>query len=128
MPALSMPEKVIIIGAGMSGLSVGCYLQMNGFATEIFEMHNLPGGVCTAWKRGGYTFDGCIHWLMGSGPGANIHQMWRELHAVQGRRFVEWDEYTRVRISKRRDLHRLLGSRPAAPRDAAPRPRRREAD
>lgn len=93
-----MPKKVIIIGAGISGLSVGCYLQMNGFATEIFEKHNLPGGVCTAWKRGGYTFDGCIHWLMGSGPSSNMHQMWRELHAVQGRRFVEWDEYARVRM------------------------------
>ena len=78
---------------------MGCYLQMNGFDTEIFEMHNLPGGVCTAWKRQGYTFDGCIHWLMGSGPATNLHRMWRELHAVQGRRFVEWDEYLRVRTS-----------------------------
>ena len=94
-----MAEKVLIIGAGVSGLSVGCYLQMNGFDTEIFEMHNLPGGVCTAWKREGYTFDGCIHWLMGSGPATNLHRMWRELHAVQGRRFVEWDEYLRVRTS-----------------------------
>ena len=98
MSALPMPDKLIIIGAGVSGLSVGCYLQMNGFRTEIFEMHSLPGGVCTAWSRGGYTFDGCIHWLMGSSPGVNLHQMWRELHAVQGRRFVEWDEYMRVRI------------------------------
>ena len=43
-----MPDKVLIIGAGVSGLSVGCYLQMNGFDTELFEMHGLPGGVCTA--------------------------------------------------------------------------------
>ena len=92
-----MPAKLIIIGAGVSGLSVGCYLQMNGFETEIFEMHDQPGGVCTSWKRSGYTFDGCIHWLMGSGPGTNMHRMWRELGAVQGRRFVEWDEYIRVR-------------------------------
>jgi phytoene dehydrogenase-like protein len=94
-----MSQKVLIIGAGVSGLSVGCYLQMNGFQTEIFEMHTLPGGVCTAWTRGGYTFDGCIHWLMGSGPQTNLHRMWRELHAVQGRRFVEWDTYMRVRTS-----------------------------
>jgi hypothetical protein len=32
-----MAEKVIIIGAGISGMSAGCYLQMNGFETEIFE-------------------------------------------------------------------------------------------
>jgi len=92
-----MAIKVNIIGAGVSGLSAGCYLQMNGFDTEIFEMHTQPGGVCTAWTRGGYTFDGCIHWLIGSGPGTNMHRMWRELHAVQGRRFVEWEEYMRIR-------------------------------
>jgi phytoene dehydrogenase-like protein len=89
-----MATKVNIVGAGVSGLAVGCYLQMNGFDTEIFEMHDLPGGVCTSWKRKGYTFDGCIHWLMGSSPGTNLHDMWKELHAVQGRTFVEWDEYT----------------------------------
>lgn len=92
-----MAEKVIIIGAGASGLAVGCYLQMNGFEVEIFEMHKAAGGVCTSWTRDGYTFDGCIHWLMGSGPGTNMHEMWRELHAVQGRQFVEWDQYLRVR-------------------------------
>ena len=92
-----MSQKVIIIGAGVSGLAVGCYLQMNGFDTEIFEMHDQPGGVCTSWKRNGYTFDGCIHWLIGSSPGTNAHEMWKELHAVQDRRFIEWDEYMRVR-------------------------------
>ena len=58
--------KVSIIGAGISGLTIGCYLQMNGFETTIFEKHNASGGLCTAWKRGDYTFDGCIHWLFGS--------------------------------------------------------------
>jgi len=92
-----MAVKVNIIGAGVSGLAVGCYLQMNGFDTEIFEMHNRPGGLCTAWKRNGYTFDGCIHWLMGSSPGSNLHEMWKELHAVQDREFVEWEQYARIR-------------------------------
>lgn len=92
-----MQEKVVIIGAGASGLCLGSYLAMNGFAVEIFEMHNAPGGVCTSWKKRGYTFDGCIHWLMGSGPSSRLHELWRELHAVQGRQFVEWDEYISVR-------------------------------
>jgi len=74
-----MPEKVIIIGAGITGLSTGCYLQMNGFETEIHEMHNLPGGLCTSWKREGYTIDGCIHWLVGSSPGNSLYDAWNEL-------------------------------------------------
>jgi len=35
----------------MAGLAAGCYGQMNGYETEIYELHNLPGGVCTAWER-----------------------------------------------------------------------------
>ena len=35
-----MAEKlIIIIGAGLSGLPAGCYGQMNGYRTRIFEMH-----------------------------------------------------------------------------------------
>jgi len=47
--------SILIIGAGFAGLSTGIYAQMNGYRTQIFEMHNLPGGLCTAWKRQGYT-------------------------------------------------------------------------
>jgi phytoene dehydrogenase-like protein len=39
-----MSKKVIIIGAGIAGLSAGCYLRMNGYDTEIFELHTIPGG------------------------------------------------------------------------------------
>jgi phytoene dehydrogenase-like protein len=93
-----MNEKVAIIGAGAYGLALGSYLAMNGFRVEIFEKLAQPGGVCTAWKRNGYTFDACIHWLMGSGPGTSLHELWKELHAVQGRTFVEWEEYLTVRL------------------------------
>ena len=58
-------KSIIVIGAGMAGLSTGIYGRMNGYRTHIFEHHTKPGGVCTAWKRKGYTIDGCIHWLGG---------------------------------------------------------------
>ncbi|MDX1613178.1 MAG: NAD(P)-binding protein [Candidatus Promineifilaceae bacterium] len=41
-------KSIIIIGAGIAGLAAGCYGQMNGFETQIFEMRDLPGGLCTA--------------------------------------------------------------------------------
>jgi len=65
-----MSDKVIIIGGGVAGLSTGIYGQLNGYDTEILEMHTLPGGQCTAWKRKGYTFDYCIHWLVGTASGS----------------------------------------------------------
>ena len=62
-----MPGKsILIIGAGIAGLSAGCYGQMNGYSTRIFELNTLPGGLCTSWTRRGFTFDGCIHWLIGT--------------------------------------------------------------
>jgi phytoene dehydrogenase-like protein len=81
-------KKVIIIGGGITGLSAGCYLQMNNYDTEIFELHDIPGGLCTAWKRKGYTFDGCIHWLCGSKPGNDLYTIWEEIGAIEGKSMV----------------------------------------
>jgi phytoene dehydrogenase-like protein len=75
-------NSIIIIGAGMGGLSAGIYGQRNGFTTQIFEMHRLPGGQCASWKRKGYTFDGCIHHLFGCDPNFHIYRLWEELGAM----------------------------------------------
>lgn len=88
-----MEKKVIIIGAGIAGLSAGCYARMNGYQAEIHETHNLPGGLCTAWNRKGYTIDGCIHWLTGSSPGSGLYRIWEELGAVQGRPMYDHDVF-----------------------------------
>lgn len=88
-------NSIIIIGAGFAGLSAGIYAQMNGFQTQIFEMHDAPGGLCTAWKRQGYTIDGCIHWLVGSSPESGMFRYWEEVGVTQGREFVYMDEYMR---------------------------------
>jgi phytoene dehydrogenase-like protein len=71
--------KINIIGAGVAGLSAGCYLQMNGFETAVFEKHSRPGGLCTSWERGDYRFDGCVHWLMGSNESNPFYLLWSEL-------------------------------------------------
>jgi len=91
-----MSESIIVIGAGVAGLSAGCYGQMNGYKTQIFELHDKPGGLCTAWKRKGFTFDGCIDWLVGSQEGTAFNRIWRELGAVQGRQFVDHDIHISV--------------------------------
>lgn len=91
-----MSRSVIVIGAGIAGLAAGCYSQMNGFSTRIFEMHDKPGGLCTAWQRRGYTIDVCIHWLVGSKPGTEFYRAWQEIGMVQGREFVDLDEFMRA--------------------------------
>ncbi len=86
-----MEKSIIIIGAGIAGMSAGCYGQMNGYRTQIFEMATEPGGLCTAWKRQGYTIT-CTHWFMGAGPKSSYYKIWEELGAIQGREIVYYDE------------------------------------
>ncbi len=90
-----MEKRMVIIGAGIAGLSTGCYAQMNGYKTTIFEMHTMPGGLCTAWTRKGYTFDISMHMLVGSKSGP-FNRMWRELGVFTGREFFYHDETARI--------------------------------
>lgn len=85
--------SILIIGAGMAGLSAGCYAQMNGFESRIFEMGQRAGGVCQSWERNGYTVNGCIHWLVGSNPKSSFYGIWEELGAVQNLRFIDHDRF-----------------------------------
>ncbi len=75
-------KKVIVIGAGIAGLTAGVYARRNEFETVILESHNQPGGECTGWNRKGYHFDGCIHWLMGMHPDSGLHQIWLDTGAL----------------------------------------------
>ena len=89
-------KKVVIIGAGIAGLTCGIYARLNGFDTEIYEMHTLPGGECTGWDRGDYYFDGCIHWLVGSKKGTSLNGLWRDTGALDDSvEIMHHDIYTR---------------------------------
>ncbi len=79
----------------MGGLAAGVYGRLNGYRTEIFEAHSVPGGQCTSWTRKGYTFDACIHHLFGCGPSSRLHQLWTELGAMP-REMVATEECTAV--------------------------------
>ena len=91
-----MERCMIIIGAGVAGLAAGCYARMNGYRALILEAHSTPGGLCTSWKRGGYTFDGSLAGLAGSAPGSAIYRLWQELGVADGCRLFHGDEFGRV--------------------------------
>jgi phytoene dehydrogenase-like protein len=90
-----MDKRILIVGAGISGLSAGIYARFNGYPVSIFEMHGIPGGLCTAWERKGYRFDISMHMLTGSDSGP-FHQMWKELGVVPKFRFHRHDHATQV--------------------------------
>ena len=88
---MKMKKKIIIIGAGISGLSAGCYGEMNGYETEIFEMQKISGGLCTSWNRKGYIFDGCIDWLVGSNPDNLLYDCWNEIGAFDNIQLINYE-------------------------------------
>lgn len=77
-----MKKKIVIIGAGIAGLSAGIYAQLHGFESEIYESGATIGGECTGWERKGFHIDGCIHWLTGTKEGTVFNRIWHEVGAL----------------------------------------------
>jgi len=96
--------KINIIGAGIAGLTAGCHLQLRGYETEIFEAHSAPGGLCTSWKSGEYTIDGCLHWLVGSNPSDPLYGLWNELIDMKSIIFHDYEEFLRVRDEQGKEI------------------------
>ena len=54
---------VVIIGGGISGLTLGALLGKFGFRCCIVEKEPHPGGYLAGFTRKGFFFDTAIHWL-----------------------------------------------------------------
>jgi len=89
-------KKIIIVGAGIAGLATGCYAEMNGYETVIYEMAGKPGGVCTSWSRHGFTFDYCMHNLIGTGSKSSVRKIWNELGAFSDGDIIDHEVFVRV--------------------------------
>jgi phytoene desaturase len=103
--------KLVIVGGGLAGLSAGCYARASGFDVTLVEHNAALGGECTAWERGPYLVDGCIHWLTG-GPFQALYEELGILPAVELQRLEEFVAYRHARegwqVSLRADLSRTL--------------------
>jgi phytoene dehydrogenase-like protein len=89
-------KKIVIIGAGIAGLSAAVYALKCGYDVEILEMHDMAGGLATSWRRGDYTFETCLHWLVGSAPGGEFNAEWREIFDIDKLDFVDPEVFVRI--------------------------------
>lgn len=48
--------EVIIIGAGMGGLSCGAWLNHMGLKVLVIEQNVQVGGCCSSYQRNGFNF------------------------------------------------------------------------
>lgn len=100
-----MTKKILIVGAGVAGLSAGIHACRNGYDVELYEMHNLPGGLCAAWARKDYTFDGCIHWLIGSRSGSQFNRLWREVGALKETKIIDHEIFMTIEDGSGKSLN-----------------------
>lgn len=64
MPNTDRRNKVIIIGAGVAGLTAGSYLARKGFQVTVLEANPKIGGCCGATEIDGYTFNDGAQYLV----------------------------------------------------------------
>ncbi|OZV67690.1 1-hydroxycarotenoid 3,4-desaturase CrtD [Winogradskyella aurantia] len=84
-------QKVIVIGAGISGLATSIRLRSQGYDVSVFEANSYPGGKLTAFSAEGYRFD--------MGPSLfTMPQFVEELFKVADKPISDYFEYKKKEV------------------------------
>ncbi|MEO1388543.1 MAG: C-3',4' desaturase CrtD [Cyanobacteria bacterium J06634_6] len=79
MASSSAEEKVVVIGAGIGGLTAAALLAHRGYAVKVFDQAIVPGGCASTFKRRGFIFDVGATQVAGLEPGGIHYQIFEEL-------------------------------------------------
>jgi prolycopene isomerase len=87
---------VIVIGAGMGGLSCGTLLAKERLRVLICEQSSKPGGYCVNFKRNGFTFAPAVHYLNEFGPNSQMKEAFQTLGLPPEIEFCPQDPQRRI--------------------------------
>jgi phytoene dehydrogenase-like protein len=89
-------RRIVIIGAGIAGLCTAVYALKCGYEVEVLEMNDQAGGLAMSWQRSPYTFETCLHWLVGSNPHDEFHARWQEVFDIDKLTFIDPEVFVRL--------------------------------
>ena len=85
--------EVVVIGAGLGGLSAASYLAKAGYAVTVLEHHAVPGGYAHEFRRGKYRFEVSLHALDGIDAGGWTQAVFADLDVLSQVEFCRLDPY-----------------------------------
>jgi len=88
-----MQYDVIVIGAGLGGLTAGAKLAKEGKKVLLIEQHDRPGGCATTFKRKDFTFEVGLHEMDGLHARDIKTKIFRELKVFDEVEFLKVPEF-----------------------------------
>jgi all-trans-retinol 13,14-reductase len=98
-----MKYDIIIIGAGLGGLTAGAKLSREGKKVLLIEQHDRPGGYATTFNRGDFILEVGLHEMYGPSPGDMKTKIFNDLDVFRNVEFIQLPEFYRF-ISDRVDV------------------------
>ena len=74
-----MKQKIIVVGAGIGGLTVAALLAKRGHEVIVYELANVAGGCASTFKRRGFIFDVGATQVAGLEAGGIHDRIFKEL-------------------------------------------------
>jgi phytoene desaturase len=87
---------VIVIGAGMGGLTAATLLARKGWKTLLVEKENQVGGYVVSFKRDGFTFDATGAFVGGCQEGGEFYRILEEMGIQRGLEFIPIDHIRNI--------------------------------
>ena len=90
-----MRYDIIVIGAGLGGLTAGAKLAREGMKVLVIEQHSQPGGCATTFRRGEFTLEVGLHEMDGPGGRDMKNRIFSELDVTGNVDFIHVPEFYR---------------------------------
>ncbi|MBD2162669.1 C-3',4' desaturase CrtD [Limnothrix sp. FACHB-1083] len=77
--ATAANRPIVVIGAGIGGLTTAALLARRGRSVKVFDLAIVPGGCASTFRRRGFTFEVGATQVAGLEPGGIHHRIFGEL-------------------------------------------------